>query len=102
MIERKHPLFVGRSGRRSASCSCAHKSPIVSMCTISPAESKSLHLVAVTSDGRRMYLSTSTSVGNNRELSLFQQPSNAQKAGDIETYNELAGSANWTWCWASQ
>ncbi|KAI5054884.1 hypothetical protein GOP47_0030029 [Adiantum capillus-veneris] len=50
------------SGRRSSSR--VHKSPIVSISTLSSAESKSLHLVAVTSDGRRMYLSTSSSVGS--------------------------------------
>ncbi|KAH7293720.1 hypothetical protein KP509_28G038900 [Ceratopteris richardii] len=50
------------AGRRGASRT--HKSPIVSISALSSAESKSIHLVAVTSDGRRMYLSTSSSVGS--------------------------------------
>ncbi|KAL1568628.1 nuclear pore complex protein NUP155-like isoform X1 [Salvia divinorum] len=41
------------------------KSSIVSISPLSPLESKCLHLVAVLSDGRRMYLSTTPSGGNN-------------------------------------
>lgn len=41
------------------------KPSIVSIAPLSTLESKCLHLVAVLSDGRRMYLSTSSSSGNN-------------------------------------
>lgn len=52
----------GRStGGRAASR--MSKTSIVSIATVSTMESKWLHLVAVASDGRRMYLTTSPSIG---------------------------------------
>ncbi|KAI4342599.1 hypothetical protein MLD38_027208 [Melastoma candidum] len=60
------------SGGRLATGQRTHRSPVPSIVCISPlssVESKSLHLVAVLSDGRRMYLSTSTSGGNSGGVS---------------------------------
>lgn len=74
--QRDGRLGSGRTSGRRAS-SRVHKSPIVSISTVSSAESKFLHLVAVTSDGRRMYLSTSSSVGSrglNGSTSSSQRP----------------------------
>lgn len=54
-------------GRQSAGPRAANrmtKSSIVCISPLSTLESKSLHLVAVLSDGRRMYLTTSPSSGN--------------------------------------
>lgn len=52
----------GRSiGSRAASR--FSKTSIVSIATVSTVESKWIHLVAVASDGRRMYLSTASSIG---------------------------------------
>jgi nuclear pore complex protein Nup155 len=53
----------GRGGGNRAAAR-ATKANIVSIAPISGVESKWLHLVAVTSDGRRIYLSTSTSTGS--------------------------------------
>ncbi|GFP83564.1 nuclear pore complex protein nup155 [Phtheirospermum japonicum] len=57
------------SGARQQAVSRAPSRPtklsIVSISTLSTLESKWLHLVAVLSDGRRLYLSTATSGGNN-------------------------------------
>ncbi|OIT40388.1 PREDICTED: nuclear pore complex protein NUP155 [Nicotiana attenuata] len=47
------------------------KTTIVSISPLSSLESKWLHLVAVLSDGRRMYLSTSSSGGNNSSAGSF-------------------------------
>uniref|UniRef100_A0A1S3XWR6 Nuclear pore complex protein NUP155-like n=1 Tax=Nicotiana tabacum TaxID=4097 RepID=A0A1S3XWR6_TOBAC len=47
------------------------KTTIVSISPLSSLESKWLHLVAVLSDGRRMYLSTSSSGGNNSSAGNF-------------------------------
>ncbi|KAK4350075.1 hypothetical protein RND71_029388 [Anisodus tanguticus] len=47
------------------------KTTIVSISPLSVLESKWLHLVAVLSDGRRMYLSTSSSGGNNSTAGSF-------------------------------
>ncbi|CAN4113008.1 unnamed protein product [Withania somnifera] len=47
------------------------KTTIVSISPLSLLESKWLHLVAVLSDGRRMYLSTSSSGGNNSTAKSF-------------------------------
>lgn len=68
------------SGRTSArrSASRAHKTSIVSIATLSSIESKFLHLVVTTSDGQRMYLSTSPSAGSrglNGSSSSSQRPS---------------------------
>lgn len=53
----------GRIGGNRAAAR-ATKANIVSIAPISSVESKWLHLVAITSDGRRIYLSTSTSTGS--------------------------------------
>jgi len=53
----------GRAGGNRA-VARATKANIVCIAPISSAESKWLHLVAITSDGRRIYLSTSTSPGS--------------------------------------
>lgn len=89
------------SGRRAASR--VHKSPIVSISTISSAESKFLHLVAVTSDGRRMYLSTFSSVGTRglngstgsslRPVTLklvMNRPAPSVGAGGVISFGSLA------------
>ncbi|KAH9297702.1 hypothetical protein KI387_029384 [Taxus chinensis] len=52
----------GRSGG-SRAASRLSKTSIVSLATVSMVESKWIHLVAVASDGRRMYLSTASSIG---------------------------------------
>lgn len=52
------------------------KTSIVSISPLSTLESKWLHLVAVLSDGRRMYLSTSQSSGNNGAVGGFSGFSN--------------------------
>ncbi|CAI0383391.1 unnamed protein product [Linum tenue] len=55
----------GRLPTGSRTPSRSGKSSIVCISPLSSLESKSLHLVAVLSDGRRMYLSTSSSTGGN-------------------------------------
>ncbi|KAL3843973.1 hypothetical protein ACJIZ3_001376 [Penstemon smallii] len=57
--------YGGRQQAGSRAPSRSTKSSIVSISPLSTLESKWLHLVAVLSDGRRMYLSTAPSGGNN-------------------------------------
>ncbi|XP_077230476.1 nuclear pore complex protein NUP155-like isoform X2 [Tasmannia lanceolata] len=66
-------------GRRSVGPRVEHpaKPSIVSMAPLSTVESKWLHLVAVLSDGKRMYLSTSPSGGNNGSVGRLAGLSNA-------------------------
>ncbi|KAJ4962058.1 hypothetical protein NE237_021968 [Protea cynaroides] len=57
--------YGGRQSTGSGTASRAAKQSIVCIAPLSTIESKWLHLVAVLSDGRRMYLSTVPSSGNN-------------------------------------
>lgn len=64
LVDQRDTQYGLRSaGSRAASR--AAKPSIVCIAPLSTMESKCLHLVAVLSDGRRMYLSTTTSSGNN-------------------------------------
>ncbi|WCJ33618.1 Nuclear pore complex protein NUP155 [Euphorbia peplus] len=66
-------------GRQSTGTRATNRSPkpsIVSISPLSTLESKCLHLVAVLSDGRRLYLSTSSSTGNNGTVGGLNRFSN--------------------------
>ncbi|EEF36426.1 protein with unknown function [Ricinus communis] len=74
--------YGGRQSTGPRTPSRSAKPSIVSISPLSTLESKWLHLVAVLSDGRRMYLSTSPSIGNNGTvggLSRFNQRPNCLK-----------------------
>nr|XP_043628932.1 nuclear pore complex protein NUP155 isoform X2 [Erigeron canadensis] len=63
-------------GSRHAAAARSTKASIVSISPLSTIESKWLHLVAILSDGRRMYLSTTKSSGNSGSFSNnIQKPS---------------------------
>lgn len=65
LITQRESNYGGRQQAGQRTPARPTKSSIVSISPISTLESKWLHLVAVLSDGRRMYLSTSPSGGNN-------------------------------------
>ncbi|KAH0451286.1 hypothetical protein IEQ34_018585 [Dendrobium chrysotoxum] len=65
------PRDLQYRGRRAGSRAIAQAKPsIVSIAPVSTMESKWLHMVAVLSDGRRLYVSTSPSSVNNASVSL--------------------------------
>ncbi|KAH6773918.1 nucleoporin 155 [Perilla frutescens var. frutescens] len=65
LITQRDSNYGGRQQAGQRTPARPTKSSIVSISPLSTLESKWLHLVAVLSDGRRMYLSTSPSGGNN-------------------------------------
>lgn len=65
LITQRESNYGGRQQAGQRTPARPTKSSIVSISPLSTLESKWLHLVAVLSDGRRMYLSTSPSGGNN-------------------------------------
>ncbi|KAK9130246.1 hypothetical protein Sjap_010733 [Stephania japonica] len=71
IINQRDSQYGGRQPTGSRAASQTGKISIVSMTPLSTVESKWLHLVAILSDGRRMYLSTSSSGGNNGSLGGF-------------------------------
>ncbi|XP_071690893.1 nuclear pore complex protein NUP155 [Rutidosis leptorrhynchoides] len=72
LINQRDPHSTGRSSAAARSS----KASIVSMSPLSTVESKWLHLVAILSDGRRMYFSTTKSSGNSGTFSNnLQKPS---------------------------
>ncbi|KAF8398942.1 hypothetical protein HHK36_014807 [Tetracentron sinense] len=68
LINQKDAHYGGRQSAGSRATTRAAKPSIVSISPLSTLESKWLHLVAILSDGRRMYLSTAPSGGNNGTL----------------------------------
>jgi len=56
------PMVMAEAGQRHMWCICTGQSPagstIVLIAPIPPSESSSIHLMAVTADGRRVYLSS--------------------------------------------
>lgn len=65
LINQRDLHYSGRQSAASRAPPRSSKTSIVSISPLSTLESKWLHLVAVLSDGRRMYLSTAQSSGNN-------------------------------------
>lgn len=65
LLNQRDIQYGGRQSTASRAPSRSTKPSIVCISPLSTLESKWLHLVAVLSDGRRMYLSTSSSSGNN-------------------------------------
>lgn len=65
LISQKEPHYGSRQATGSRGPSRSTKASIVSIAPLSILESKWLHLVAILSDGRRMYLTTVQSGGNN-------------------------------------
>ncbi|KAG8498716.1 hypothetical protein CXB51_005035 [Gossypium anomalum] len=65
LLNQKDAHYGGRQTTASRASNRSAKPSIVSISPLSTLESKWLHLVAILSDGRRMYLSTSTSSGSN-------------------------------------
>lgn len=64
LINQRDAHYGGRQSTGSRAANRVTKPSIVCISPLSVLESKWLHLVAVLSDGRRMYLSTSSSSGN--------------------------------------
>ncbi|XP_043693925.1 nuclear pore complex protein NUP155-like isoform X2 [Telopea speciosissima] len=64
LIDQRDILYGGRQSAGFGATNRAAKPSIVCIAPLSTVESKSLHLVAVLSDGRRMYLSIVSSSGN--------------------------------------
>ncbi|KAG8382696.1 hypothetical protein BUALT_Bualt05G0104300 [Buddleja alternifolia] len=80
LITQRDSNYGGRQQAGSRAALRSTKSSIVSISPLSTLESKWLHLVAVLSDGRRMYLSTAPSGGNNSAVgSLGGLGTNNQK-----------------------
>lgn len=65
LIDPRDSQYGGRRSSVSRAISRAAKPSIVCITPLSTMESKWLHILAVLSDGRRLYLSTSSSIGNN-------------------------------------
>ncbi|MBA0855136.1 hypothetical protein Goshw_009628 [Gossypium schwendimanii] len=65
LLNQKDAHYGGRQATASRASNRSAKPSIVSISPLTTLESKWLHLVAILSDGRRMYLSTSTSSGSN-------------------------------------
>ncbi|XP_043704564.1 nuclear pore complex protein NUP155-like [Telopea speciosissima] len=65
LINQKDTSYGGRQSAGSRAVNRAAKPSIVGIAPLSTMESKWLHLVAILSDGKRMYLSTIPSSGNN-------------------------------------
>ncbi|KAL0409019.1 UNVERIFIED_CONTAM: Nuclear pore complex protein [Sesamum radiatum] len=68
LITLRESSYGGRQQAGSRAPPRSPKSSIVCISPLSTLESKWLHLVAILSDGRRMYLSTAPSGGNNNAL----------------------------------
>ncbi|KAI3453177.1 hypothetical protein Pfo_009840 [Paulownia fortunei] len=68
LITQRDSNYGGRQQAGSRAPSRPTKSSIVCISPLSTLESKWLHLIAVLSDGRRMYLSTAPSGGNNSAI----------------------------------
>lgn len=64
LINQKDAQYGGRQSAGSRAANRAGKASIICIAPLSTVESKWLHLVAILSDGRRMYLSTVPSSGN--------------------------------------
>ncbi|CAK9140308.1 unnamed protein product [Ilex paraguariensis] len=81
LINQRDSHYGGRQPAGSRAPSRSAKTSIVCISPLSTVESKWLHLVAVLSDGRRMYLSTAPSSGNNGAAGgLGGFSTNSQKA----------------------
>ncbi|XVE85482.1 hypothetical protein DITRI_Ditri17bG0094000 [Diplodiscus trichospermus] len=65
LLNQKDAHYGGRQTATPRASNRLAKPSIVSISPLSTLESKCLHLVAILSDGRRMYLSTSSSSGSN-------------------------------------
>lgn len=65
LLNQKDAHYAGRASTGPRTTPRSGKPSIVCISPLSTLESKWLHLVAVLSDGRRMYLSTSSSSGSN-------------------------------------
>ncbi|XP_058108326.1 nuclear pore complex protein NUP155 [Magnolia sinica] len=79
LIDQRDGQYGGRRSAGSRAVSRAAKPSIVCIAPLSTLESKWLHLVAVLSDGRRMYLSTAPSGGNNSSVGGLAGLSNAHQ-----------------------
>lgn len=65
LVDPRETQYGGRRSTGSRTVSRTTKPSIVSIAPLASVESKWLHMVAVLSDGRRLYLSTSPAGGNN-------------------------------------
>lgn len=70
LVDPREPQYGGRRSTVPRAAGRTVKPSIVSLAPLSSIESKWLHVVAVLSDGRRLYLSTSSTGGNNGSLGL--------------------------------
>ncbi|XP_031491794.1 nuclear pore complex protein NUP155 [Nymphaea colorata] len=77
LIDQRDGLYGGVRSATSRVASRASKTSIIYIGPLSTLESKRLHLVAVLSDGRRMYLSTASSGGNSDSIGGLPGLSNA-------------------------
>ncbi|CAN6478214.1 unnamed protein product [Victoria cruziana] len=77
LIDQRDGLYGGVRSATSRVASRASKASIIYIGPLSTLESKRLHLVAVLSDGRRMYLSTASSGGNSDSIGGLPGLSNA-------------------------
>ncbi|XP_039127898.1 LOW QUALITY PROTEIN: nuclear pore complex protein NUP155 [Dioscorea cayenensis subsp. rotundata] len=68
LIDPRETQYGGRRSAASRALARAAKPSIVYIAPLSTMESKWLHVVTVLSDGRRLYLSTSSSSGSNRSV----------------------------------
>ncbi|KAK9277396.1 hypothetical protein L1049_006939 [Liquidambar formosana] len=71
LINQRDAHYGGRQSTGSRAPNRSAKASMVCISPLSTLESKWLHLVAVLSDGRRMYLSTAPSSGNNGAVGGF-------------------------------
>lgn len=74
-INQKDPNYGGRQSTGARAAGGSAKPSIVCISPLSSLESKCLHLVAVLSDGRRMYFSTGSVGGQNEYTSNHCKPS---------------------------
>ncbi|XP_068659840.1 nuclear pore complex protein NUP155 [Aristolochia californica] len=79
LVDQRETQYGARRSPGSRSVSRAVKPSIVCIAPLSTVESKWLQLVAVLSDGRRMYLSTSPSGGNNGSVGGLTGLSNSHQ-----------------------
>ncbi|XP_072972220.1 nuclear pore complex protein NUP155 [Typha angustifolia] len=70
LVDPREAQYGSRWSAGSRAATRAEKPSIVCIAPLSPVESKWLHVVAVLSDGRRLYLSTSSSGGNSSSVGL--------------------------------
>ncbi|KAJ6768823.1 NUCLEAR PORE COMPLEX PROTEIN NUP155 [Salix koriyanagi] len=95
LFSQRDANYGGRASAGPRAPSRSAKSSIASISPLSTLESKWLHLVAVLSDGRRMYISTSPSSGNNGAvgaISLGNRTSNEDLTLKVETAYNSAGT----------